>query len=116
MNVRSRFGWVLGALALGLVLVGCDGSDGANGQDTAQLSGQVTNATTGGPVAGAVVTTDPVAPGVGTITADANGDYSVVLPIGVYNLTCTDANFVPGAGQVSLLAGVPATADFGLEP
>ncbi|MHC4817417.1 MAG: carboxypeptidase-like regulatory domain-containing protein [Planctomycetota bacterium] len=116
MNVRSRFGWVLGALVLGLVLVGCDGSDGANGQDTARLSGQVTNATTGGPVAGAVVTTDPVAPGVGAITADANGDYSVVLPIGVYNLTCTDANFVPGEDQISLLAGVAATADFGLEP
>ncbi|MHC4971901.1 MAG: carboxypeptidase-like regulatory domain-containing protein [Planctomycetota bacterium] len=114
MNVRSV--WVWGAVVFSLTLVGCDGSDGANGQDTAQLSGQVTNATTGGPVAGAVVTTDPVVPNVGAITADANGDYSVVLPIGVYNLTCTDANFVPGEDQISLLAGVPATADFGLEP
>jgi len=115
MNVRSV--WVLGALVLGLALVGCsDGADGQPGQDTAVLSGQVTNATTGGPVAGAVVTTDPFAPGVGNLTADANGDYSVQLPIGVYILTCTDANYVPGEDQISLLAGVAATANFGLEP
>ncbi|MHC4133723.1 MAG: carboxypeptidase-like regulatory domain-containing protein [Planctomycetota bacterium] len=114
---RKGLGWVLAGLVLGLVLVGCsDGADGQPGQDTAVLSGQVTNKTTSTPVAGAVITTDPVAPGVGNIVADANGDFSVELPIGVYTLTCTDANFVPGEHQISLVAGVPATADFGLVP
>ncbi|MHC4547636.1 MAG: carboxypeptidase-like regulatory domain-containing protein [Planctomycetota bacterium] len=102
-------------VAASLVLVGCDGTDGAAGTSTATLSGSVTNTMSGGPVPGAVVTTDPAVPGV-SITADAAGDYSVELPIGNYTLSCTDANFQPGSGSVSLVAGVAATADFGLTP
>ena len=113
--------WVLCALVAGLLLVGCDGNDGLPGQDgvpgtsTATLSGVVTNGLSGAPVPGAVVTTDPVIPGV-NIVASGTGAYSVDLPIGQYDLVCTDANFQPGTAEVSLVAGVASTANFALMP
>lgn len=62
------------------------------------LTGTITDAATGLPVAGVIVTANPVpAPAAGTpaITAvtDANGNYAIAVPAGSYTITATALGF-----------------------
>lgn len=117
--------WIAGMLAIGLLVGGCsdgsdgtdglDGQDGAPGQSTAQVSGTVVNAKTLAPIAGVTVETDPAVPGVALVTNGA-GFYSGELPIGPYTLRCVATNYNQCTEDISVVAGVPVTADMAMEP
>jgi hypothetical protein len=117
--------WIAGVLSVGLLLGGCsdgsDGTDGLDGQDgapgtsTALVSGTVVNAMTSAPLAGVTVETVPAVPGVVLVT-DASGRFSGELPIGPYTLRCVAANYNQCTEDISVVAGVPVTADMAMQP
>ncbi|MFO1050768.1 MAG: carboxypeptidase regulatory-like domain-containing protein [Planctomycetota bacterium] len=115
---RRSLGLVLksGLLVAAIALSGCSGSDGAAGTSKGTLTGQVTNKANGNsPVAGASVVTTPAIAGL-TITTDANGEYSVLLPVGNYVITAQAANFQSAESQMSVLAAVSQTCNLELDP
>jgi hypothetical protein len=122
-NVRNGLSpWIAGMLALGLLLGGCsNGSDGTNGQDglpgssSALVSGTVVNAVTAAPLPGITIETVPAVPGVALVT-DGNGFYSGELPIGPYTLVCAVPNYQSDSHPISVVADVPLTMDFAMEP
>ncbi|MER7834533.1 carboxypeptidase regulatory-like domain-containing protein [Streptomyces sp. NPDC096040] len=78
-----------------------------------KLSGTVTDDSTGKPVAGATVTTQ----GGGTAPTDADGTYSLVLPVGSYDITVEAYGYAAGtASGVSLADGDTLTKNFALTP
>ncbi|WP_434056952.1 carboxypeptidase regulatory-like domain-containing protein [Streptomyces shenzhenensis] len=78
-----------------------------------KLSGTVTDDSTGKPVAGATVTTQ----GGGTAHTAADGTYSLVLPVGSYDITVEAYGYANGtASGVSLADGDALTKDFALTP
>ena len=106
-------------LALGLAACGSgsgsDGTDGAPGTSTGVLSGTVSNATTGAPVAGCTL---EITPAVATNpTTAADGSYAVTLPAGNYSVYCDgEVDYNPVTGTASVLAGVTTTHDVPLTP
>ncbi len=84
-------------ILLALLLFGCSSGDtgsqgppgppGPSGSTTGTVSGNVNNAMSKNPVAGATVTVSPSVQGVSAISTDASGNYSVTLPNGNYTLT-----------------------------
>ncbi|MGY4921961.1 carboxypeptidase regulatory-like domain-containing protein [Streptomyces sp. 900105755] len=78
-----------------------------------KLSGTVTDGSTGKPVAGATVTTQ----GGGTAHTAADGTYSLVLPVGSYDITVEAYGYATGtASGVSLGDGDTLTKNFALTP
>lgn len=71
--------------------------------DTGILSGTVTAAATGDPLAGADV--EVTGPYARSLTTDADGAYSVRLPAGTYTLTVTAFGFLAGHADVALVVG-----------
>ena len=75
------------------------------------LTGVVTNAETGAPVAGAIIRT---ANGFARAT-NASGSYSIPIPPGTYDLAATKEHFLPGAASgVVVSAGNTTHHDFAL--
>lgn len=115
------------ASACALALAGCSGDKGdpgaqgptgptgPGGASTGTLVGQVTIASTlpALPVVGATVTLSPAVAGV-AITTDASGNYSAVVPIGVYSLTYQATNFTSQTKGVSVTAGQTTTQNVAL--
>jgi N-acetylneuraminic acid mutarotase len=77
-----------------------------------KLSGTVTDDSTGKPVAGATVTTQ----GGGTTHTDADGAYSLVLPVGNYDISVEAYGYAGStASGVSLADGDTLTKNFALK-
>jgi carboxypeptidase family protein len=79
-----------------------DGVKALQGAPQGTITGQVTDASTGKPVAGAKVTASPGS--YGTITG-SNGNYDLTLPAGTYTLTAADYGY-----QTETQTGVQVTA------
>jgi Carboxypeptidase regulatory-like domain len=74
--------------------------------------GTVTDASTGNPIAGATVDTS-----LGTTTTDANGQYSITLPVGTYNPTYSRFGYGDQTqSNVSITAGTTTTVNVALQP
>jgi len=82
--------------------------------DTATLTGTVTDAVTGDPIAGATVTA------VGeidrTATTDDNGVYNLLLIAGSFDVTAEAYGYAPETTTVDLVAGETTTLDVALDP
>ena len=78
------------------------------------LTGTVTNASNGTPIAGALVHI------VGTVTRDvttnASGGYTVVLPIGSYTVTASAFGYASQSATVSITQNATTTRNFALAP
>jgi Carboxypeptidase regulatory-like domain len=67
---------------------------------------------TGNPIAGATVTTS-----LGTTTTDANGNYSITLPVGTYNPTYSRFGYGDQTqSNVSITSGATTTVNVALQP
>nr|WP_234359447.1 S8 family serine peptidase [Plantactinospora sp. BC1] len=77
--------------------------------DTGRVTGTVSNASTGEPVAGAEVRS-----GAFNTVTDADGRYSLVLPVGTHELTASGYGFNPGTATVTLAPGQVLTQNFAL--
>jgi N-acetylneuraminic acid mutarotase len=76
------------------------------------LTGTVTNSATSAPVAGATVTA-----GDGSAVTDAAGHYTMVIPVGTYDVTASAFAFTPATTTgVAVTDGGTTTADFSLVP
>lgn len=76
------------------------------------LSGTVTSAGNGNPIAGATITADSF-----STTTDGSGNYSLVLPEGTYDVTATAFGFDPGSATgVVITDGQTTDQDFSLTP
>ncbi len=117
MSTRLRHFLLLAASAF--LFAGCEGSDGAPGApgasgsdgqdavDTGTIS--VTVDFSGGPVAGATVTTDPATVSVDT---DAAGNAMLNVPIGVYDVTATISGISVTESLVNVAAGLTTDVSF----
>lgn len=76
---------------------------------TGVVSGVVTNANDGRPVAGAVITAQP---GGRSATTDLDGRYSLRLVPGWYRLTASANNYEDASQALRMRAGATPTADF----
>jgi hypothetical protein len=89
---------------------GCESQDG-------WLTGQVTDALSGDPLAGAEVTVQPSVRGEILATTDPNGHYTMTLPAGTYDVTASKAGyFSETATAVDVQVGMTTTQDFALQP
>lgn len=88
-----------------LLLFGCSGSDGSSGTSAGIVSGTVKNSKSGSAVAGVSVTTSPTVQGMSAVTTDANGNYSMNMPIGSYTLTFTKTYYTTQTKSVVVIAG-----------
>lgn len=123
MRLQPLFGVsksLLPVLALSLVpllLSGCSGgSDGSNGTSAGTVSGTVKNSISGSAVSGASVTTSPAVQGMPAVTTDANGSYSMNMPIGSYTLTFKKSNFTTQTKSIVVVAGQTDTYTISLVP
>jgi hypothetical protein len=87
----------------------------------ARVSGQITDASTGFPLANASVYFKPGTTAPATyqfqvlVTADTNGNYSVVLPNGPYKVAASAAGYaVSPDTNLTVVVDTPADQDFGL--
>ncbi len=81
-------------------------------QGVGEISGVVTHATLGMPIAGATVT---VVGANRTYTTNASGEYRGFAPAGTYDITASHPAFVTGTqAGVELVVGTPTTVDFAL--
>jgi hypothetical protein len=104
---------MLTALSLTLGCSGDDGEDGLDGEDSAVLSGRITNAKTGAGLGGATLKTHTGQ----SIPVDAGGNYSQELPVGAYVLSAEAGDdYEEMDVEVSILAGVDQTKIIGLDP
>jgi hypothetical protein len=113
---KGRYFVLLLAVVFALSFVGCkgdDGSNGAPGTSTGNLTGTVTMSQTGDPVSGVTVAVSPSIQGV-SITTAADGTYSASLPIGNYSVTYSKTNFASQTKSVSIVAGQTATQNVAL--
>ena len=83
-----------------------DAPRGPNGRAV----GQVTDAATGDPLAGATVTNGDVS----TLTGN-DGRYSLTLPVGTHTLTASLFGFASESATVEITEGTATTQDFALE-
>jgi hypothetical protein len=119
--MSSRIHRLLLLAASAFLFAGCDGSDGAagargadgtdgqNAVDTGTIS--VTVASSGGPVAGATVTTEPATVSVDT---DAAGVAALDVPIGVYTVTAAIGATSASVDLVNVAAGLTSDVSLGL--
>ncbi len=118
--MSSIFKRLLLIAAGAFLLAGCEGSDGAPGAagapgadgadavDTGTISVTVTSS--GGPVAGATVTTTPATVSVDT---DATGVALLAdVPIGVYDVTATLGTITASESNVGVAAGLTTDVRF----
>lgn len=77
------------------------------------LSGTVTDAATGNPIASAIVSVG--SNGIVAFT-DASGQYQVSAPAGGYTATASDAGYEPQSAPETVSAGGSVTQDFALQP
>ncbi|MFY1689593.1 S8 family serine peptidase [Plantactinospora sp. WMMB782] len=77
--------------------------------DSGRVTGTVTSAATGEPVAGAQVRAGEI----GTVT-DPDGRYALVLPVGTHELTAAGYGLVPGTATVTVAQGDVLTQNFAL--
>ena len=94
---------------------GDPGDPGAPGVSTGDLTGTVTNATTGEALADVAVAITPDVLDDDVVTG-ADGTFSATLPAGVYDVSIAADGYTAMMGQVSLLAGVGAMFDAALVP
>jgi hypothetical protein len=96
---------------------GATGSSGSPGSTSGTVSGNVKNAMSGNPVAGATVTVSPSVQGVSGITTDASGNYSVNLPNGNYTLTFAKNGYTSQTtGTIAVVATQTVTSNITLVP
>jgi subtilisin family serine protease len=82
---------------------------------TGTLQGTVTDANSGNPIAG--VTVSAVGPSNRTTTTDASGFYSVVAPVGTYDVTASIFGYISQTVTgVAVNEGAATTQDFALTP
>ena len=81
---------------------------------TGTLSGTVTSAAGGAPVAGARV--EVTGPSNRTLMTAADGSYSTTLPIGDYSVTVSAFGFQNGTASVTITEGQTTTQNFALNP
>jgi hypothetical protein len=93
---------------------GDPGPQGEPGISSAVLSGTVTNGAAQAALAGATVSFDPSV--ASPASTDANGAFSVDLPIGTYTITISADGFTTQSQQVSLVAGNDVSLDLTLTP
>lgn len=74
------------------------------------LSGQVTDASTGNPIADATVSTS-----LGTTTTDGNGDYTLDLPVNTYNVTYSRFGYASDTESVTITDGNTTTENVALQ-
>jgi len=88
--------------------------DQSLGDDTGTLSGTVTDADTGDPIANATVSmTGPVQRQRATGT---DGGYQIILPVGGYDVTASAFGYGTATAQVDILTGDTTVQDFALDP
>ena len=81
------------------------------------MSGNVKNAISGSPVAGAAITVSPSVQGVSGIATDASGNYSAVLPNGSYTLTFAKNGYTSQTtGTINVVATQTVTSNITLVP
>ncbi|HEX9562482.1 MAG TPA: carboxypeptidase regulatory-like domain-containing protein [Gemmatimonadaceae bacterium] len=103
------------ALLIALVCA-CTSSDNPNepGTTTGTISGVVTDAITGAPLSGAVISTQPPT---NTVTANAQGAYTIAnVQIGSYSITATHTAYNPNSTNAVVVAGLTVTANLNLTP
>ncbi len=112
---------------MALLLFGCGRGDtgdtgppgpaGSSGSTSGTVSGNVKNAMSGNPVAGAAVTVSPSVQGVSAISTDASGNYSVNLPNGNYTLTFAKNGYTSQTtGTINVVATQTVTSNIILVP
>ncbi len=95
---------------MGTVLDWC-----GNGAATGTLDGTVTDAASGAGIDGATVTVTGGA-NPRTTTTDANGDYSIVMGVGSYDVTVEAVNYISETvSAVSIITDTTTTVDFALD-
>ncbi|MGQ9427588.1 carboxypeptidase regulatory-like domain-containing protein [Gilvimarinus sp. F26214L] len=82
---------------------------------TAQLSGQVRDASTGAPIAGAQIEID-LGDASLTTSSDVEGNYQQTVPPGAATLTVTSAGYFPASVQTELRAGTHSVFSPSLTP
>lgn len=78
---------------------------------TGTLSGTVTDAGTGNPIAGASISLNPS--GI-TTTTDSSGNYSVTVPVNTYTVTASDFGYITQNNSETISDGVTTTDNFAL--
>jgi subtilisin family serine protease len=81
---------------------------------TGVLTGTVTNANGGAPIAGAQV--QVTGPSNRTLTTGADGTYRTSLPVGDYTVTVSAFGFQTGTANVTITEGQTTTQNFALTP
>jgi len=81
---------------------------------TGTISGTVTDASTGNPISGASVSTNPTTL---LVTTDAQGRFSIsnVTP-GSYTVSASASGYIAGSASVTVTGGQTATANLALQP
>jgi len=114
-------------VVIAAVLIGCEGDSGPPGQQgnpgpagtpgtsEGTVTGTVTNSYAGSGIADLTIATEPAVPGK-TIVTDADGVYTVDLPIGIYTLTFAATHFTAQTSSVNLVAGETVAVDIALVP
>ena len=107
-------------ISMALLVFGCGGSTGPAGppgSSSGAVSGNVKNAISGSPVAGAAVAVSPSVQGVSGITTDASGNYSVTIPNGNYRLTFAKNGYASQTtGTIAVVATQTSTSNIILVP
>ncbi len=84
----------------------------SGGAESGTLRGQVTDASTGEPLVNATVFADVV-----STSTDSNGNYTLPLPVGTYDVSAEAAGYVSETvTDVEIVANEETTLDFALEP
>ena len=103
-------------LALLILLPSCKSpsSPDMDGVTTGTINGTVTDTSTGSPIAGANVSTQPATT---TTTTDAQGTYSIsnVAP-GSYTVIASASGYITGNASATVTGGQTATANLALQP
>ena len=116
---RLLFVALLALLSAGL-LYGCGGSDGATGApgtSTGTIQGKISDSGTGARISAGSVALSPTVQGA-NVVVKADGTYTVSnVPIGVYAVTFSAANYTSATVQnVSVVAGQTTTQNEALAP
>ena len=113
--IKSGFWLLLVVTAIGIVVIGCPNAlappsrTGGESSITGNIKGKVTHATTGNPIEGVNITTDP--PTNDTKT-DSKGAYAIVdVDPGVYAITASKTGYKSGNANVSVEVGEDTIAN-----